>query len=307
MMPVHIKAFPYVTLRVVEQPSLSSLSEPHTPWLWLNGARATNLEADVYALTSGYDHRWLWRGTSWEYTTPGYRHGPLLVPLNEALLNTFISTWAPAGIGTLLLGPFNPDTLVSHLQNLRVIRAATGNPVFFSLTARRQVEEMAEGLPTHRFSELLGPIQGLIWQTGEGETSSWVRADNPLSQTSALPIEGGFALSEADELMLGQASDKGFLRSAALHFSEQFPDHLSALPPQELARRLVMYAGEAVKLEMTHERDMRHFMRLRLIYAHRFFDRDERLRATLGDLKGNARLRLSECELRLQHLTAQPS
>ncbi|MDR3410837.1 MAG: hypothetical protein P4L87_07840 [Formivibrio sp.] len=307
MSALHIEAFPYKNIHLVAKPVLSTLSEEHQPWLCLNGALVDTLDDDVRALTKRWVHHWVWRGTDWEYTTPGYRHGPLLVPLNEALLDTYLATWAPMGMGPIVLGPANPDTLIAHLQNLRLISAADGNPAFFSLTALRQIEEMAEGLPAHRFSEVLGPIQGLIWQNGKGDTRQWLRADNPSSQTLAMRAENRFALDEAEEEALGQTSHWRFLRDAARQFTEQYPERIRPLGAEELARRLVMYAGEAVKLEMTNERDMRHFMRLRLIYPQRFFDRDEMLRATLGDLKSNARLRLSECELRLQHLTAQPS
>lgn len=303
---IEAQAWSRRTIQTVEKPCMSALTQGDRPWLWLNGASSEKLEGDVTAVTGRFNHHWLWRGMEWEYSVPGYRQGPLLVPLDEALLETFLRTWAPASAGLIILTSADNETLLAHLRNLRVLTAADGYPVPFNLGMLRQLEELAEGLSAHRFAELLGPIHSLIWLPHENDSHTWLRAESPFS-APGLPKVGALRLTPEDEAAVNHANRDWFLRNTARQLEQQQPALTQALGPQELSRRLAIFSEEARGLGCIRERDTFHYLRLRVTYPQKNFLNDTVLRALLCNRTVDARLRLTESESRLQQLTSAPA
>jgi len=66
-------------------PDWVSLEPRARAWILLDGAHSDTLENDLLQIRRGFEYRWVWRDTPREYRNPGYRHGPLLAPLDEAL------------------------------------------------------------------------------------------------------------------------------------------------------------------------------------------------------------------------------
>lgn len=86
--------WPRHSVREVEAPDAGLLNGASRAWLWLDGSHSSTLQDDVFAITHRFDALWVWRHTDWEYAGPGYRAGPMLVPLSEPLLEHFLANWA---------------------------------------------------------------------------------------------------------------------------------------------------------------------------------------------------------------------
>lgn len=285
-----------------------TLQQGLRPWLWLSGAHSETLEEEVQAITNGFDYRWVWRNTAWEYGSPGYRQGPLLMPLDEALYAHAVDHWLTQQAGLILLGPDDDGDLVVHLQRLRQLTAADGFPLGFSLHAARQLEELCEGLPAGRLSELFGPIQRLIWYAGDKQAGEWLFADAPLADRAASVTNEPIALSLDDEAALDHASLAWFMRDCAREFRQRFPAYGNPDNEPVLWRYLKRFVSEATdQLALTTERDVRHYMELRFQYPHEFFAKDATLRDVLLQRQVKGKQRLFDAEARLAARAAATS
>ncbi len=285
--------------------SWASLTQGLRPWLCLDGAYSETLENDVQAVTKRFDYHWIWRDTVREYGVPGYRQGPLLVPLDEPLCAHAIDHWLRQQAGLILLGPVDDDTLIRHLRRLHVLMASDGFPLGFSLHATRLLEELCEGLPANRLSELFGPIQRFIWYAGDEQTGEWLFADAPGNERLTILTEEPIALTMDDEAALDHASLAWFMRDCAREFRRRFPayDHPDNEPI--LWRHLTHFVNEATdRLALTTERDVRHYMALRFQYPHERFAKDATLRDILLQRQVDGKQRLFDAEARLAAETA---
>jgi len=283
----------------IAQPNFADLQKTARPWLWLDGAASDTLESEVMAITRRFDHRWVWRGTEREYQGPGYRQGPLLVPLDAALFDHFLAQWAAQGTGLVLLSDADESVLTAHLQSLHQITAGDGEALRFSLAARRQLEELCEASPS-RLGELLGPIQALLW-IAEGEpVTPWLRVDAPATYASLFASPQAFALTLSDEAALDHASMAWFMRDAAHRLRKAHPEESALMDADEFALQLTAFSDEARRLGLYLERDARQFMALRLIYPQEPFEHDTVLRANLMKRDVEGRQRMMDLEERLQ-------
>lgn len=298
--------WPRQVVNALPHTSWAALQDGPRPWLCLNGACSEALEEDVQAVTKRFDYHWVWRNTVREYGVPGYRHGPLLVPLDEPLYGHAVAHWLRQSAGLILVGPDDGDVLIHHLQRLHVLTASDGLPIGFSLHAARQLEELCEGLPTSRLSELFGPIQRFIWHAGDEQTGEWLFADAPSGDRFRPSTDEPIALTQDDEAALDRASFAWFMRDCAREFRRHFPayDHPDNEPM--LWRHLAHFAGEATdQLALVTERDVRHYMALRFRYPHEYFSQDAALRGALLQRQVNGRQRLFDAEVRLMEREAK--
>ncbi|WP_430390984.1 hypothetical protein [Dyella sp. 20L07] len=294
--------WPRHVVREVAIPDAALLDETPHAWLWLDGSHSSTLQDDVFATGHRFDSHWVWRGTDWEYTGSGYRAGPLLVPMDAALLDHYLRTWTAPHQGLILLGG-ESAMLITHLQHLRQITAANGDAVRFHLNAARPFEELCEALPSHRLTELLGPMSSVIWPAHSDGPPLWLRIDNPQPTPTTLLNKGAFALTVTDETALGTASHQWFLRNTAQAFAHDYPHAIEPLNGDELVRQFDIFIGEAGGLGITRERDIQHYLRLRLLYPQEPFVNDTVLRTILMARQADPRLRLSEAERHLQTVT----
>lgn len=295
--------WPRRIVQPAQAPCMETLAEAGQGWLWLDGAQDAELEEQVVALTPGFDHHWLWRDTAWAYTSPGYRHGPLLTRLNAGLLQRFVDDWAPRQMGVLIIAPDEAHAC-PHLQGLHRMNARDGLPLRFNLAATRQLEELCEGLAPHRLSELLGPIRGVTWRTADADGAQWLRVDLP-DRDAVAPVstyEDIYTLHEADEDAISQASFEWFMRETA---RRTLPPDLAATDPAahaKLLRQLSIFATEAGQIGLVIERDVRHYIGLRLRFPQQPFEKDTELRTILARQTVPGLQRLHHAEQRLNHI-----
>lgn len=290
--------WPYERVQVVDRPEWKAINEVDGASLWLDGARNEQLEAEVAALSALSDREWIWRDTPWEYAGPGYRQGPLLVRLSEALMERYLSEWATSGTGLILLSD-DRDQVVRHLQHLRHITAANGDRVHFSLRAFRKLEELCEGLTSQGLGRLLGPIRSVLW-CHPGESGAWRRADNPSGQGQPLKYDAAFQLSDAEEDALNRACANTFMRRAVGRLCLDPRAQVQLLAPEELKRQLEMFVGESQRIGLMHERDIYHYACLRFIHPQKPFMRSEPVHRILADREVVPRLRLRDAEWMLE-------
>lgn len=295
--------WPRRIVQPAQAPGMETLAEAGHGWLWLDGAQDAELEEQVVALTPGFDHHWLWRDTAWAYTSPGYRHGPLLTRVNAGLLQRFVDDWAPRQMGVLIFAPDEAHAC-PHLQGLHRMNARDGLPLRFNLTATRQLEELCEGLAPHRLSELLGPIRGVTWRTADADGAQWLRVDLP-DRDAVAPVstyEDIYTLHEADEDAINQASFEWFMRETA---RRTLPPDLAATDPAahaKLLRQFSIFATEAGQIGLVIERDVRHYIRLRLRFPQQPFEKDTELRTILARQTVPGLQRLHHAEQRLNQI-----
>lgn len=297
--------WPRRIVQPAQAPSVETLAGSGQGWLWLDGAQDADLEEKVVALTPGFDHHWLWRDTAWAYSSPGYRHGPLLTPVNADLLQRFVEDWAPRQMGVLIFA--SDDAHASpHLQALHQMLAPDGLPLRFNLTATRQLEELCEGLAPHRLSEWFGPIRGVIWRTPDADGAQWLRIDLPDSDAAA-PMSGYediYTLHDADEDAINQASFEWFMRETVRRTLP--PDFATTDPAAhaKLLRQFSIFATEAGQIGLVIERDVRHYIGLRLRFPQQPFEKDTELRTILAQQTVPGLQRLHHAEQRLNQIHA---
>lgn len=306
-MAFDVQSTPWRRRRVIETeaPAPSLCNEPRQAWLWLDGAQIPTLLDDAIALQHQFDHHWIWRDTDWEYAGDGYRSGPLLMPLDDAVLHHFLNDWAQPGKGLILLGENGP-AIVNHLQQVRQITLCNGDRVNFRLNASRTLEELCEGLSPNRLAELLGPIQALIWLEGDASLSPWLRADNLSPLPGRLFANGDFTLNSHDEAAIDAASQAWFMRDAATQLTTRYPQVVEQLGDAEFVRQLQIFFEESQALGMQRELAVRKYLSLRLLYAEEPFRQDAVLRQLLKDQTVESYQRLQAVESRLKELS-QPS
>lgn len=278
----------------------AALQQGARPWLCLSGAHSETLEQDLLKISKRFDYRWVWRDTPWEYGSPDYREGPLLVPLDEPLFAFALDHWFHQQAGLILLGPDDEASLIAHLQHLHQLTGADGFPIAFSLHAVRPLEELCEGLPADQLSKLFGPIQRFIWYAGDTQSGEWLFADAPVSALTSWITEGLIALTANDEAALGQASLAWFMRDCARDFRQRFPAYDRPENESVLWRHLKLFAREATdQLGLATERDVRHYMELRFRYSQESFTKDGALRDILVNRHLKGKQRLTDAEARL--------
>ena len=278
----------------------ATLQQGARPWLWLSGAHSETLEQDLLKLTKRFDYRWVWRDTPWEYASPGYRDGPLLVPLDEPLFTFALDHWLGQQAGLILLGPDDEAMLVAHLQHLHQLLGSDGFPIAFSLHAARALEELCEGLPADRLSQLFGPIQRFVWHAGDVLSGEWLCADAPEAALTSWITESPIALTANDEAALGQASLAWFMRDCARDVRQRFPAYGRPENESVLWRHLNLFTSEATdQLGLVTERDVRHYLELRFRYAQESFTKDVALRDLLVNRQVQGKQRLTDAEARL--------
>lgn len=295
--------WPRRIVQPAQAPRIETLAEAGQGWLWLDGAQDAELEEQVVALTPGFDHHWLWRDTAWAYTPPGYRHGPLLTRVNADLLQRFVEDWAPRQMGVLIIAPGDAHAS-TRLQSLHRMNAPDGLPLRFSLTATRQLEELCEGLAPHRLSELMGPIREVTWRTADADGAQWLRVDLRAFDAAA-PVsayEDIYPLHDADEDAINQASVEWFMRETA---RRTLPPDLAATDPAahaKLLRQLAIFTNEASEIGLVIERDVRHYIGLRLRFPQQPFEKDAVLRKILTQQAVPGLQRLHHAEQRLNQI-----
>ncbi len=294
--------WPRRNVREVEAPDAGLLEGAPRAWLWLDGSHSSMLQDDVFAITHRFDALWVWRHTDWEYAGPGYRAGPMLVPLSESLLDHFLANWAVSQTGLIVLGG-DGHQLVEHLQHLRQITAANGDTVRFRLNAARPFEELCEALRGDGLTRLLGPMAAVIWYAGDADAPLWLRIDNPAPAPSRLQNMGGFELGKTDQSSLNAACRQWFMRDTVHTLAQSHWEAVEPLGGDELKRQLDLFAGEAMRVGIVRERDMQEYLRLRLLFPQEPFVHDTPLRTLLADRTRDPRLRLAAMEKRLQDLS----
>jgi len=296
------------TRRVVQAlPCLNWATLEHAtrPWICLDGAHSDTLENDVLQISRGFEHQWVWRDTPREYRDPGYRHGPLLVPLDEALFTYALDHWLRQQVGIILLASDNNETLVGHLQQLHQLTGSDGFPISFSLNGARALEEFCEGLTAHSLSRLFGPIQRFIWYAGEEHQGEWLGADSPVQGQATPALDEPIVLTKADEISLDQASLAWFVRDCARSIRRQTPAYEDPENEPALWRRTNLFVREAAdQLALTLERDVRHYVDLRFRYPQAPFVKDNALREILINRNTPGKQRLVDAEARLSSLAA---
>lgn len=296
-------AWPRHVVYPVAVPDAATLAQTSPVWLWLKGGFSDRLQDDVFDLTRQFDYRWVWRGTDWEYASPGYRVGPLLVPWREVLLRPLLNTWAPEDAGLIVLGG-DAEALLTHLQRLRLMTMADGNLAYLDLGNARGTETLCESLSASRRAELLGPIHALIWPAVHTAATQWLRVDNPRPSDTQLRAVGDFSVSAVEASAMGEAGHLWFMREASRQLALAYPDLAAALGEPEWARQLQVFAREAAQLNLSLEHDTQHYLRLRLCYPEAPFASDSALRAVLMNRQLSARQRLDEVEHYLQRLAS---
>ncbi len=286
--------WPYLRVQAVDRPEWKAISAAGDAWLWLDGAQGDELEAKVGTVSALSDREWIWRDTSWEYEGPGYRQGPLVVRLNEALMDRYLADWAMTGTG-LILFSVDRDQLVRHLQHLRHITAANGDRVHFSLRALRKVEELCEGLSGESLARLLGPIRSALWCL-PGDPEAWRQIDSPSGEQRPLQYDGAFEIRDAEEEALNRASAAAFMRRAVERLCSEFHEQVRTLSPEALKRQVEIFVGESQRIGLMHERDIYHYVRLRFVHPQKSFVRNEPVHRILAEQDVVARLRLREAE-----------
>ena len=297
------------TRRVVNAspcPDWAALEREPRPWLLLDGTHSDTLETDVLQIKRGFEYRWVWRDTPREYRNPGYRHGPLLVPLDEALFTHAVEHWLRQQAGIILVAPDDIDLLVAHLQQLHHLTGTDGFPLRFSLNGARALEEFCEGLTAHSLSRLFGPIQRFIWYAGNEHQGEWLGADSPVQGQAAPALDEPIALTKADEVSLDQASLAWFVRDCVRSIRRQTSAYDDPENEPALWRRTGLFVREAAdQLALTLERDVRHYVDLRFRYPQDFFANDNVLREILIERNIPGKQRLLDAEARLSALAAQ--
>lgn len=292
-------------VKAAPTPDWATLQQGGRAWVWLNGALNPTLQDELKQLDRFFSARWLWYGTPRAFVPPGYRSGPVLVTLDERIVNHALAHWLPQQIGLILLAPDDEDSLAAHLEHLQQLTGAKGQPLSFGLGAFRALEELCEALPDERLAQLFGPIKRLVWYAGDRHSGEWVSADAPLTGAAPIIAQRPIELSTYDEAALNPATQAWFMRDCVREFRRRFPIYDAADGQAELWRRLNVFALEASTLTLTTERDVRHFMELRLQYPQRFFDHDRELREIMLRRAVEGKQRLIDAEARLAQLAAQ--
>lgn len=297
------------TRRVVNTlpcPDWATLEHGARPWICLDGAYCDTLENEVLQIRRGFQHRWVWRDTPREYGNPGYRHGPLLVPLDEALFTHALDHWLRRQAGIILLASDDNETLVAHLQQLHQLTGSDGFPISFSLHGARALEEFCEGLNAHSLSRLFGPIQRFIWYAGNEHQGEWLLADAPVPGQATPALDEPITLTQADETSLDQVSLAWFMRDCVRSVRQQTPAYKDPKNEPAVWRHADMFVREATdQLALTLERDVRRYVELRFRYPQDFFAQDSALREILTKRHIQGKQRLVDAEARLSALGAQ--
>ncbi|CAB3827196.1 DUF4123 domain-containing protein [Achromobacter animicus] len=297
------------TRRVVNAspcPDWVSLEPRSRAWILLDGAHSDTLENDLLQIKRGFEYRWVWRDTPREYRNPGYRHGPLLAPLDEALFTYAVEHWLRQQAGIILVAAGDIYPLVAHLQQLHQLVGTDGFPIRFSVNGARTLEEFCEGLTAPSLSRLFGPIQRLIWYAGNEPQGEWLVADSPVQGQAAPARDEPIALTKADEVSLDQARLAWFVRDCVRSIRRQTPAYDDPEHEPALWRRTHLFVREAAdQLALTLERDVRHYVDLRFRYPQDFFAKDSVLRDILSERHIPGKQRLMDAEARLSALAAQ--
>lgn len=271
--------WPRKVVKVVAEPDWAQLGAEGKTWLWLNCRNRTELESELQPLADPFSIKWLWRETPKEYDYPGYRHGPMLVPLNASLLEKFASTWGPEQAGLILIGPDDVDPLLQHLHCLDQVTGPDGQPVAFHFGALRTLEEMCEGLPSEQRARVLGPVSSAIWHAGR-DFGQWLQI--PAQTTDAEPDHTlHITLTSSDEAALNIAGRAWLLRHFSQLMINRFPIYSTDANRLRMRRQLVMLLGEAEGYGFRLERDIRFYMELRLRYPQEAFSKDREIVALL--------------------------
>lgn len=298
-------------VHTVPCPDWTALEQGPRPWLYLRGSDSETLQKEVHTVSDRVDQQWMLHSADQERGVLDY---PLLVPLDEPLYAHAMEHWLRQQTGLIVLGPDDGDTLVRHLQRLHTVTASDGFPVGFSPHAMRALEELCEALPAERLAKLLGPIQRLVWYSGDLQTGEWLCANAPLTALSAtadeMPADDAevgtpaLTLTESDEAALDQASHAWFMRDCVREFRQRFAAYATAEQQPLLWKHLAKFAHEAcAPLGFTTERDMRHYMALRLTYPSACFAEDSPLWEILMAKQLEIPQRLSAAQEQLQAWT----
>lgn len=272
--------WPRQVVREVDVPNWAQLEVGPKPWLWLNGAHSPELESEVQALAGPFSIQWVWRRTPREYEYPGFKQGPMLLPLNASLLEAFTGKWGPEQAGLILLGPEDPQLLLRHLRDLNQLTGSDGQPISFQLNALRTLEEMCEASPSEQLVRLFGPIESTIWHAGD-DLAEWLQMPalgSPFSDVDAGPQ---IILTGSDEAALNLASRAWFMRHFARLMTRRFPIFSTEEPQLRLRRQLGLFAEEAQHFGFQLERDIRLYMELRLRYPQEAFTKDSQVHELL--------------------------
>lgn len=291
-------------VKSIDKPTISMFSQHQQQWLWLDGASSPILESEVSALTERFNYSWLWRGTRLEYSGLGYRQGPLLVPLSETLLQAYLLKWAADSTGIILTSLQDEETVLLHLRNMLTIHSSDNNPVIFNFGMTRQVEELAAGLPPSRLAQLMGPIHSIIFPDQDSYGTEWLQVKCPGPMT-AFPATETFRLTAQEERSINLASQAWFMRHASKRITQRIPEVNQKLQPSEFLQRLATFKREADELLLYRERDVYHYLLIRSIYPEKIFADGSPLRALLSQRTLDSRMRLTECEKRLQQLVEE--
>lgn len=283
--------WPRQVVKVVAAPDWPQLQAESKTWLWLDGRNRVGLEEEVHPLADPFSVQWLWRGTPREYDYPGYRHGPMLVPLNALLLEQFISTWGPEQAGLILIGPEDSEVLQKHLQVLDHLTGPDDQPLAFQLGALRTLEEMCESLPAEQRARIFGPIKSGIWNAGK-DFGEWLQMPAQIAAPVGLDCDSRITLTRSDEAALNLAGRTWFLRHFSRLMTQRFPIFASEDNQLHMRRQLVVFLEEAEGFGFLLERDIRFYMELRLRYPQEAFSNDQEIRSLLGqpDIQGLQRL-----------------
>ncbi len=279
------------------------LGSPAHTWLMLEGDQIPELANAVRGLSAPGDHHWILRGSPDEYAGPGYQSGPLLLRLNQQLLEHYVASWGPQQIGVVLFGPEHSVDLIPTLRYARYLQTADGNRLTFRWCNLRKLEELCEAFAPEHLNRLLNPIQKMIWHSGL-EADTWLQQTISVSPLPSQPPPTSFTLTSTNETALNAASHAWFMRHSC-HALEQ---HLLAngvvVDLSNLRRQLADYDEEAGYCGFNLESDRRYYMQLRLFFPEEPFVKDRVIYDLLIETQIQGRQRLMAINERLLDISS---
>ena len=280
--------------RVVETTSVPKWADTQSrpnAWLLLDGTSRSTIENEVRDIAGAFSYHWIWRGTPLEYSSPGYRHGPMLVALSEDLMERFLFDWGPKQVGLITFGPEQPQPMLRQIRKLYRLLGADGHQLTFHISNLRILEELCEALAADRLAVLFGPIERLLWHSGNHH-NEWLQIQSQPETKVHSDDEPSIRLTAHEETALNTASRAWFIRQFEQSMNQRFPILAKEQNQPRIRRQYHSFIQEADRLGLHLERDRRIYMELRLRYPQEPFTSDKVLLTVLfqTDVQGMQRL-----------------
>ncbi|CAG9191917.1 conserved hypothetical protein [Paraburkholderia tropica] len=247
---------------------------PRLLWIFDGG-----LEPELEAILRKHDHRlwftWVYSGTEYAHV---YSEGPLLVEsrADSPLLDAFISSWAAAHWGGLLLSAAPFETVLNHLRALKHAQLPDGTTSLLRLHEPRALRGFAQGADAYTLNTLLGPIDHWYWcEWNEGQ-GDWYRLDHPAPGHGVVATDSPNVSTALLDALDGQRIDyrnRGFARRLRAANIPMLRDADDAL----LAQAVQKHAAEAPSRGFVSDDDVYGFLEVYFRYHRQLFEPSSRL------------------------------